>query len=75
MGAQVMAVNANITTLIEDLGAVITGVISWIGEVIGSLFGASGSWAAMLGFVMLGCACTLILMGVHVIKSLTFGRG
>lgn len=75
MGAQVMAANTNITTLIEDLGAVITGVIGWIGDIISSLFSASGSWSAMLGFIMLGCACTIILIGVHVVKSLTFGRG
>lgn len=78
MGAQVMAdatVNTNITQLIADLGSVITGVIGWIGSVISALFGTNGTWSAMLGFIMLGCACTLILMGVHVIKSLTFGRG
>ena len=71
----VMAANANVTSMIEDLGAIITGVVGWVGSCVTALFGVSGDWAPLLGYVLLGVGCTIVLVGVHVIKSLTFGRG
>lgn len=72
---EVMAANANIGTMVEDLGAIITGVVNWVGNCVTALFGASGAWGDLLGYVLLGVAVTIVLTGVHVIKSLTFGRG
>lgn len=71
----VMAANTNIGQMIEDLGSIISGVVSWVGTCVTALFGASGDWKELLGYVLLGVGVTIVLTGVHVIKSLTFGRG
>lgn len=60
---------------LTDLGTVFTNLITWFGRVISALFSSGGSWHSMLAFVFIGCAISIILTGVHVIKSLTFGRG
>lgn len=61
--------------MLDNLGTVVQNVIAWCGQVVSALFSTGGSWSAIMPFVYLGIAVTLVMTGVHVVKSFTFGRG
>lgn len=61
--------------MLDNLETVVQNVITWCGQVVSALFGSNGSWSAIMPFVYLGIAVTLIMTGIHVVKSFTFGRG
>lgn len=68
----------SLTTIISDIGTAISGIIGWIGNVISAMFGAvvegnaiSGSWAAVLPFVILGVGVSFVMLGVRIYKWVT----
>ena len=59
------------TTFMGAIGEVLTEVIGWIGEVITALL--SGELSALLPLFALGVVVSVIMLGVRVIRSFTWG--
>lgn len=58
------------------LDAVTTGVttvIGWIGDVVSSMTATDGDLAALLPLFAIGIAISGVLLGVKVIRSITWG--
>lgn len=59
------------TTFMSAVGSALTEVISWIGTVIDALL--SGELNALLPLFAIGIVVSVIMLGVKVIRSFTWG--
>lgn len=55
--------------LITTIGTVLTAAISWVGDVVESLFGASGELASLTPFLALGLGIGILGLGVKYVRS------
>lgn len=59
------------TTFMGAIGDALTQVIGWIGEVITALL--TGELSALLPLFALGIVVSVVMLGVRVIRSFTWG--
>ncbi len=56
--------------MVETIGTGVTQVITWCGNVLNAIFGASGSWAAVLPIIGISVGMTVVGFGIATIKNL-----
>lgn len=61
------------STMLEAVGTGVTQVISWVGEVVTALTGASGALSGLLPVFGVGIGISVVLFGVKAIKSIVWG--
>lgn len=59
--------------MLETIGDGVTNVISWVGEVVTALFGASGAMSALLPIVGVAVGIGIIGFGIRTIKNVVWG--
>lgn len=55
--------------LITQIGTVLTAAIGWVGDVVSSMFGASGALADLVPFLALGLGIGILGLGVKYVRS------
>ncbi len=60
-------------SMLTSVGDALTEVISWVGEVVTALTGASGALNALLPLMALGISISVLMLGVKAIKSFAWG--
>lgn len=59
--------------MVEQVTAMLTQMLTWVGSVISSLIGASGGLAPLLPLAMVAVACSVIFFAVKTIRSIIWG--
>lgn len=59
--------------MVEAITSNLTVVIGWIGTVLDAVVGAEGQLAELKGLFALGIVVSVILLGVKVLRSFTWG--
>lgn len=59
--------------IFSTLGAAMTSVLGWLGDVISALLGAEGALADLWPLAMVGIAFGLVFKGISMIKSFAWG--
>lgn len=57
------------STLITQIGTVLTAAIGWVGNVVSSMFGAEGALADLLPYLALGMGIGILGLGVKYVRS------
>lgn len=61
--------------MLTTIGSVVTQMVTWVGNVISSLFGTDGVWADVAPFLYIGTGITILLTAVGIVRSFVYGRG
>ena len=61
------------TTILGGISSALTEVIGMAGDVVSALFTSNGDLNALAPFFFVGVACSVVFLGVKVIKSLVWG--
>lgn len=61
------------TSPLTDVGTTLSTVIGWIGDVLSALIGSSGELAAIWPFVLVGFSVSIIMLGIKVMRSFSWG--
>ena len=59
--------------LLTAVGNALTQVISWVGDVVGSLVGNDGALSALLPLFAIGIGISVLLFGIRAIRSIVWG--
>jgi len=59
--------------MLTEIGTALSSIITWIGSCVTALVSSSGAWYALLPLFALGCAVTIVMLGIRVIRSFTYG--
>lgn len=51
----------------------VTSLITWGGQVISAVFGASGAWKDLAVLFGLGVAVSVVMVGVRIVRSFSWG--
>lgn len=57
------------STLITQIGTVLTAAIGWVGDVVESMFGSSGALADLVPFLAIGMGLGILGLGVKYVRS------
>ena len=68
-----IAVAAAASSLITEIGNAVTSIIGWAGNVVTAVVGESGQLNALLPVFALGIGVSVVMLGVKVIRSFTWG--
>lgn len=60
--------------MLTALGTVFTQIITWFGSVITALTSTSGAFYALQDLFLVGIACSLVLLGIKVIRKIVWGN-
>lgn len=59
--------------MLVAVGNALTTMITWLGDVVGSIAGETGELSALLPLFALGVAGSAVMFGVKLIRSFTWG--
>ena len=59
--------------IITEIGNALGHVLDWVGSVIGSLVNSSGDLNPLLPVFAITIGISLVLFGIKIVRSLTFG--
>lgn len=57
------------SSLITQIGTVLTAAIGWVGNVVSAMFGADGAMADLVPFLALGLGIGILGLGVKYVRS------
>ena len=60
--------------MITSIGTALTSVLTWIGQVVGSITGAEGQLKELLPIFGIGIAVTVVMLGIRVLRGFTWGN-
>lgn len=59
--------------MIEAITSAFTAVFGWVGQVVTAITTPTGSLTTLLPFLAIGVSCTVVMFGIKVIRSFTWG--
>lgn len=59
--------------MIAQITTAFDAVLGWIAQVVNAIVSSEGSLSALLPLLAIGVACTVVMFGIRVIRSFTWG--
>lgn len=61
------------SSLITNIGLVMTAMISWIGDFLGAMVGESGELVELWALLAIGITVSVVMLVIKVVRGFTWG--